>query len=70
MTTATYDEKAEEFVINTPEIGASKWWVGDLGIYCTHAALFAQLLINGKSLGVHTFCVPIRDENHKPFKGI
>lgn len=61
LTTATYDSSSETFVINTPEIGASKWWIGDLGLYCTHAAVYAQLIINGRKYGVHVFLVPIRD---------
>lgn len=39
-------------------------------MYATHACLFAQLIINNKKYGVHTFIVPIRDHNHKPFTGI
>ena len=27
-TTATYDEKTEEFIINTPTLTAFKWWPG------------------------------------------
>ena len=61
MTTATYDPATETFLINTPEVGAAKWWVGDLGVYANHAAVFAQLIINGKKYGIHTFVVPIRD---------
>jgi acyl-CoA oxidase len=70
-TTATYDPATESFVINTPEVGATKWWIGDLGLYCNHAAVFAQLIINGKKYGVHTFLVPIRDpKTLKTLKGI
>jgi len=29
-TTATYDKDKEEFVINSPTITATKWWIGDL----------------------------------------
>ena len=49
---------------------AAKWWIGDLGIFCTHACVFAQLIIRGKNHGVHAFVVPIRDHNHKPFPGL
>ena len=71
MTTATYDKANETFIINTPEIGATKWWVGDLGLYCNHAAVFAQLIIDGKRYGVHAFLVPIRDpKTLQVFKGI
>jgi acyl-CoA oxidase len=27
-TTATFDEKTDEFVIHTPHLGATKWWIG------------------------------------------
>ena len=35
-------------------------------MHCTHAALFAQLIIDNKSYGIHCFVVPIRDP--KTFK--
>ena len=60
-TTATYNKSNETFVINSPTIGSTKWWIGDLGVHCTHAALFAQLIIDGKNHGLHVFVVPIRD---------
>jgi acyl-CoA oxidase len=42
-TTAHYDAKTEEFIINTPTIEDSKVWVGNLGKCATHAAVYAQL---------------------------
>lgn len=70
-TTATYDKDTEEFVVNTPSLTAVKWWVGDLGVFSNHAMVFAQLIINGKKLGVHSFIVPIRDmETHAPLPSI
>lgn len=45
MTTATYDETSESFIMNTPEAKAAKWWIGDLGVFATHACVFAQLYI-------------------------
>ena len=30
-TTATYDKETEEFIINSPDEEAAKWWVGNLG---------------------------------------
>ena len=70
MTTATFDEKNQTFIMNTPSVKAAKWWIGDLGVYCTHACVFAQLIIRNKKYGVHAFLVPIRDEQHKPYRGI
>lgn len=27
-TTATFDEDTDEFVIHTPNVSATKWWIG------------------------------------------
>lgn len=27
-TTATFDERTDEFVIHTPSVSATKWWIG------------------------------------------
>jgi len=71
MTTATYDSNNETFIINTPEAEAAKWWIGDLGLYCNYATVFAQLIINNKKYGIHAFLVPIRDPNTlKTFDGL
>lgn len=70
MTTATFEEETDSFIIHTPEIKGAKWWVGDLGVYATHACVFAQLIIKNKNYGVHAFVVPIRDEQHKLYPGI
>lgn len=70
MTTATYNQKNQTFVINTPETKAAKWWIGDLGVFADHAVVLAQLIIKGKRYGIHTFLVPIRDKNHKLYPGI
>jgi acyl-CoA oxidase len=32
--------------------------------------VFAKLISNGQPLGVHSFIVPIRDENYRPLPGI
>ena len=61
MTTATYDEGSESFIVNTPNSKAAKWWIGDLGVFATHACVFAQLYVKGKNHGVHAFVVPVRD---------
>ena len=30
-TTATFDRKTDEFVIETPTLTSTKWWPGDMG---------------------------------------
>lgn len=60
-TTATFDPDTDEFVIHTPHLGATKWWIGGAASSATHAAVFAQLIINGKRHGVKTFVTQLRD---------
>lgn len=60
-TTATFDQRSDEFIVHTPHIGATKWWIGGAAQTATHCAVFAQLIINGKKHGTKTFIVPLRD---------
>jgi acyl-CoA oxidase len=69
-TTATYLESTREFSINSPKSTSAKWWIGAAGKTANMAILFAQLIINQESKGVHAFLVPIRDANHNPIKGV
>ncbi|KAI7888616.1 acyl-CoA dehydrogenase/oxidase C-terminal [Mucor mucedo] len=70
-TVAVFDQATDEFVIHSPDITAAKWWIGGLGVACTHAVVQAQLIIAGKSLGPHLFIVPVRSPfDLKPCKGI
>lgn len=70
-TTATYDPKTEEFVLNCPTITAYKWWPGGLGHSANYAIVVAQLHTLGKNHGIHPFIVQLRDEEtHMPLPGI
>uniref|UniRef100_A0A914D786 Acyl-CoA oxidase n=1 Tax=Acrobeloides nanus TaxID=290746 RepID=A0A914D786_9BILA len=70
-TTATYDPKTQEFVLNSPTITSTKWWPGHLAKSSNYAVVMAQLYTQGKCYGAHPFFVQLRDLNtHKPLKGI
>jgi len=70
-TTATFDPKTDEFIINSPTLTSTKFWPGDLGFLANHIVVMAQLIINGEKKGVHGFIVQIRDiETHKTLPGI
>jgi len=56
-TTATFDEKTDEFIINTPSPKATKWWPGDMGHFSSHAIVFAKLIIDGNKYAVMPFLV-------------
>ncbi|MEO6942397.1 MAG: acyl-CoA dehydrogenase [Terrimesophilobacter sp.] len=62
-TTATYDEKTHEFVINTPFRAAWKQFLGNAGQHGKAAVVFAQLITRGVNHGVHALYVPIRDDD-------
>uniref|UniRef100_A0A8C6E2X7 Acyl-coenzyme A oxidase n=2 Tax=Moschus moschiferus TaxID=68415 RepID=A0A8C6E2X7_MOSMO len=69
QTEATFDFSAQEFVIDTPCKNAEKMYIGN-AMYGNYAAVFAQLIINGRSQGPHCFIVPVRDENGRLYPGV
>nr|prf oxidase,fatty acyl [Candida tropicalis] len=69
-TTATFDKESDEFVINTPHIGATKWWIGGAAHSATHCSVYARLIVDGQDYGVKTFVVPLRDSNHDLMPGV
>ncbi|PWZ25856.1 Acyl-coenzyme A oxidase 2, peroxisomal [Zea mays] len=78
QTTATFDPVTDEFIINTPNDGAIKWWIGNAALHGKFATVFARLILplQGKGgeaadMGIHAFIVPIRDlETHAVLPGI
>lgn len=50
----------QEYVINSPDFEAAKFWVGNLGKTATHAVVFAQLYTpDGVCHGLHSFVVQV-----------
>ena len=70
-TTATWDPRDKSFILHSPTLTASKWWIGSLGRTANHAVVMAQLIIDGKGYGPHPFVVQIRDlKTHQPLDNI
>jgi len=69
-TTATYDREREQFVIHTPDEQACKEYIGNAACHGRMAAVFAQLIVDGESRGVHALVVPLRDERGRPHPGV
>lgn len=61
QTTATYDAQTDTFRINTPDLLATKWWIGGAAHSATHSTVYARLIVEGKDYGVKTFVVQLRD---------
>ncbi|CAG5122877.1 unnamed protein product [Candidula unifasciata] len=70
-TTATYDPRAKEFIINSPTVTSAKFWPGGLGKTSNFVVLMAKLTSNGRDCGMQPFLVQIRDlETHQPLPGV
>lgn len=69
-TTAEFDPKTDEFVLNTPTLSSIKWWPSALGKASTHCVLYAQLIVYGKEYGLSVFIAQIRDEKFLPLPGV
>ncbi|SHN04558.1 acyl-CoA dehydrogenase [Cryptosporangium aurantiacum] len=69
-TIATYDPETREFVVETPHEAARKDYIGGAARDARLAVVFAQLITQGESHGVHAFLVPIRDDAGNPCPGV
>ena len=69
-TTATYDEKTQEFIIHSPTTLSHKYWITNGACHSNFAIVFAQTIVKGKNEGVNSFIVPIRDDQMKPCAGV
>jgi alkylation response protein AidB-like acyl-CoA dehydrogenase len=59
-TTATYDKATQEFIIHSPTLTSTKWWIGMAGETATHTVAIARLIIDGKDHGLNWFIVQLR----------
>lgn len=69
-TTATFDHETDEWILETPALTAIKWWPGGMAKLATHAVVYAQLVTGGKSHGVNSFMLQLRDHDHCVLPGI
>ncbi|KAJ1301906.1 hypothetical protein OPQ81_000746 [Rhizoctonia solani] len=69
-TTAIWDPKTKEFIINTPSVIAQKYWITNSAVHANYAVVFAQLIFEGTNEGIHAFLVRIRDESGAPCPGV
>lgn len=63
-TTATFDPKTQEWILNSPTISSAKYWPGELSFLANYAMVFAQTYANGKNQGVYPFIVRIKDDEY------
>jgi acyl-CoA oxidase len=69
-TTATYDPDSDELVVHTPDLRSRKDYIGGAARDGRMAAVFAQLVTDGESHGVHCVLVPIRDDSGATMPGV
>lgn len=67
-TTATWDEKRQQFCLNSPTTGSQKNWISQ-GLVADKAVVIADLRLGGKSYGPHGFLIDCR-QNGRLCNGI
>jgi acyl-CoA oxidase len=68
-TTAVYDSERDVILIHSPNREAGKEYIGNT-FHAHWATVFAQLIVQGESKGVHAILVPMRDSNGELLPGI
>ena len=67
--TATYDPATKEIIVNSPNLQSGKEYIGN-ALHSQMASVFAQLIVDGESHGVHAILVPLRDKDGQLLSGI
>ena len=60
-TTASFDPATDSFILNSPTVSSTKYWIGATGVWATHSIVVAKLIINDISYGNHLFLTQLRD---------
>ena len=68
-TTATYLSETDEIIVHSPSYSSGKEYIGN-AFHCSMAVVFAQLIVNKETHGVHAILVPMRDKNDNLLAGI
>jgi acyl-CoA oxidase len=68
-TTATYDHTTRSITIHTPQYKAGKEYIGN-ALHGSMAVVFAQLIVQGQSHGIHAVLVPYRDKDGNLLRGV
>jgi len=69
-TTATYDADTKEFIVNTPNPLAQKYWITNGACHSKHVVVMAQLMVKGKNEGIHAILVRMRDNDMNTIPGV
>lgn len=69
-TTAVFDAKTKEFIVNTPSSLAQKYWITNSAVHAKWVIVFAQLYVNKQHEGIHAILVRIREEDMTPCSGV
>ena len=69
-TTATFDKSSNEFIINTPNNLAQKYWITNASRHAHWAVVFAQIIGTNGREGVACLLVRIRNDDMSVCKGV
>ena len=70
-TTCTLDKATDEWVLHSPTVTSTKFWPGGMGLWATHAVVFARCIVGKNDYSVMPFLVQIRDRTaHKHMPGV